>query len=86
MGIISPLLYYKSNNYINNCDNIILKLKYIYLTLFSYRIIDKPHSMLYIVTEYCSGGDLATLISQQRHQRSVGGLGRVSRRSGLSHC
>ncbi|XP_011404763.1 PREDICTED: serine/threonine-protein kinase Nek2-like [Amphimedon queenslandica] len=51
--------------------NLLRELKHTHIVQYYDRIIDRSQSMLYIITEYCPGGDLATLISQHRHQRKL---------------
>ena len=46
--------------------NILRELKHPNITRYYDRLIDKEMAKLYIVMEYCSGGDLAALIKRQR--------------------
>jgi serine/threonine protein kinase len=46
--------------------NILRELKHPNITRYYDRVIDKEQARLYIVMEYCAGGDLAALIKKQR--------------------
>lgn len=46
--------------------NILRELKHPNITRYYDRVIDKEQARLYIVMEYCAGGDLAALIKRQR--------------------
>lgn len=46
--------------------NILRELKHPNITRYYDRVIDKELARLYIVMEYCAGGDLAALIKRQR--------------------
>ena len=46
--------------------NILRELKHPNITRYYDRVIDKEQAKLYIVMEYCAGGDLAALIRKQR--------------------
>eukprot|EP01035_Chromulina_nebulosa_P019016 gene19016-24836_t len=50
--------------------NIIRDLKSPYIVKYYDRIIDKSTTRLYIIMEYCSNGDLSTLIAKHRKDRS----------------
>lgn len=50
--------------------NLLRELKHQYIVRYYDRIIDRTSSRLYLVMEYCSGGDLASLISKKRRERS----------------
>lgn len=50
--------------------NLLRELKHEYIVRYYDRIIDRSSSRLYLVMEYCSGGDLASLISRRRKERS----------------
>ena len=47
--------------------NILRELKHPNITRYYDRVIDKEQAKLYIVMEYCGGGDLAALIRKQRN-------------------
>ncbi|XP_070577518.1 serine/threonine-protein kinase Nek2-like [Ptychodera flava] len=49
--------------------NLLRELKHKYIVRYYDRIIDKGNTMLYLVMEYCEGGDLASLISKCRKDR-----------------
>jgi NIMA (never in mitosis gene a)-related kinase 2 len=46
--------------------NILRELKHPNITRYYDRVIDKESAKLYIVMEYCEGGDLAALIKRQK--------------------
>ena len=48
--------------------NILQELKHPYIVSYYERILDTCASKIYIITEYCEGGDLATLIMKFREQ------------------
>ena len=48
--------------------NLLRELQHPNIVRYYDRIIDREHALLYIVMEYCDGGDLASLI--KRHTRS----------------
>ncbi|XP_039254199.2 serine/threonine-protein kinase Nek2-like [Styela clava] len=50
--------------------NLLRELKHKYIVRYYDRIIDRTSSRLYLVMEYCSGGDLASIISKKRKERS----------------
>lgn len=51
--------------------NLLREFKHPHIVRYHDRIIDKANSTLYIVMEYCEGGDLAALIATHRTNRSV---------------
>lgn len=48
--------------------NILQKLRHPHIVRYYDRIIDKEHTTLYIVMEYCEGGDLAAVIKKCRRE------------------
>ena len=46
--------------------NLLRELKHRYIVRYYDRIIDRAESKLYIIMEYCEGGDLASLISSRK--------------------
>lgn len=46
--------------------NLLRQLRHEFIVRYYDRIIDKANSMLYIVMEYCEGGDLATYIQKMK--------------------
>ena len=50
--------------------NLLREFKHPHIVRYHDRIIDKTRSILYIVMEYCEGGDLATVITTHRSNRS----------------
>jgi NIMA (never in mitosis gene a)-related kinase len=50
--------------------NILRQLRHMYIVRYMDRIIDKQAAKIYIVMEYCSGGDLRKCISQKRKDGS----------------
>lgn len=50
--------------------NILQKLRHPNIVRYYDRIIDRPNALLYIVMEYCPGGDLAQLIRRCRRERT----------------
>lgn len=50
--------------------NLLRELRHPYIVKYCDRIIDKQTTKLYIVMEYCPGGDLAKLIKKHRAERS----------------
>ena len=50
--------------------NIIRELRNPFIVRYHDRILDKPTTSLYIVMEYCPGGDLAGLIKKARRERT----------------
>lgn len=55
--------------------NLLREFKHPHIVRYHDRIIDKTRSILYIVMEYCEGGDLATVITTHRSNRSASVLG-----------
>lgn len=51
--------------------NLLREFRHPHIVRYHDRIIDKAESTLYIVMEFCEGGDLASLIAMQRTNRSV---------------
>jgi NIMA (never in mitosis gene a)-related kinase len=49
--------------------NILRELKHPFIVRYYDRIIDKLATRLYIVMEYCEGGDISTLIKNSRKER-----------------
>jgi len=49
--------------------NLLRELKHRFIVRYHDRIIDRPRSRLYLIMEYCAGGDLASLISKYRKER-----------------
>eukprot|EP00697_Spironema_sp_BW2_P017853 gnl/Spiro4/9671_TR5135_c0_g1_i1.p1 gnl/Spiro4/9671_TR5135_c0_g1~~gnl/Spiro4/9671_TR5135_c0_g1_i1.p1 ORF type:complete len:459 (+),score=124.08 gnl/Spiro4/9671_TR5135_c0_g1_i1:155-1378(+) len=49
--------------------NILRELKHPHIVRYYDRIIDRENTKIYIVTEHCEGGDLASLISKCRRER-----------------
>ena len=48
--------------------NLLRELKHQYIVRYYDRIIDRSRAIIYIIMEYCSGGDLATIISRNRKE------------------
>ncbi len=48
--------------------NILRELRHPNITRYYDRVINKDHAKLYIVMEYCAGGDLANMIRQRKKQ------------------
>ena len=48
--------------------NILRELRHPNITRYYDRVIDKDRARLFIVMEYCSGGDLATMIRSRKKQ------------------
>ena len=46
--------------------NLLRQLRHEFIVRYYDRIIDKSRSMLYIVMEYCEGGDLASYIQKMK--------------------
>lgn len=46
--------------------NLLRELKHKHIVRYYDRIIDRSNTTIYIIMEYCDGGDLATLISKCR--------------------
>jgi NIMA (never in mitosis gene a)-related kinase len=51
--------------------NLLRELKSPYIVRYYDRIIDRARSTIYIVMEYCRGGDLATIIAKQKREGLV---------------
>jgi len=51
--------------------NLLRELKHHNIVRYYDRIIDRSHSTLYIIMEFCEGGDLATLISKMKREGYV---------------
>jgi NIMA (never in mitosis gene a)-related kinase len=51
--------------------NILQKLRHPHIVRYYDRIIDRENTTLYLVMEYCEGGDLASLIKKCRKSRFV---------------
>ena len=51
--------------------NLLQKLRHPHIVRYYDRIIDRENTTLYIVMEYCEGGDLATLIKKCRKERYI---------------
>lgn len=49
--------------------NIIRELKNPFIVKYHDRIVDKSNTRLYIIMEYCSGGDLGRLVSKARKDK-----------------
>lgn len=49
--------------------NLLRELRHPHIVRYHDRIIDRSESTLYIIMEYCKGGDLASLIAKSRHER-----------------
>ncbi|EDQ89571.1 uncharacterized protein MONBRDRAFT_25342 [Monosiga brevicollis MX1] len=50
--------------------NILRELKHDHIVRYHDRVIDRENSTIYIIMEYCPGGDLAALIKTHRRQRT----------------
>jgi len=48
--------------------NILKDLKHPNIVEFLERVIDREHSFIYILMEYCEGGDLASVIKRHRER------------------
>jgi len=48
--------------------NLLRELKHQYIVRYYDRIIDRSRAIIYIIMEYCSGGDLASIISRNRKE------------------
>ena len=48
--------------------NLLRELKHPHIVRYHDRIIDRAHTTLYIIMEYCQGGDLASKISSMRRE------------------
>lgn len=51
--------------------NLLRELKHEHIVRYVDRIIDRKQSMLYLVMEYCEGGDLASYIGRMRKEGFV---------------
>ena len=51
--------------------NLLRELKHKHIVRYYDRIIDRSNTTIYIIMEYCDGGDLATLISKCRKEGLV---------------
>lgn len=51
--------------------NLLRELKHPHIVRYHDRIIDRSRSRLYLVMEYCAGGDLASIISKHRRERKL---------------
>eukprot|EP00052_Salpingoeca_macrocollata_P010528 m.81990 g.81990 ORF g.81990 m.81990 type:complete len:416 (+) comp17604_c0_seq3:187-1434(+) len=49
--------------------NILREMRHPHIVRYIDRIIDREHTTIYIIMEYCQGGDLASLIKKRRRQR-----------------
>ena len=49
--------------------NLLRELKHQHIVRYYDRVIDRSNTTLYIVMEYCEGGDLATYISRCKAER-----------------
>ena len=49
--------------------NILREFRHSHIVRYFDRIIDREHTKIYIVMEYCEGGDLASLIRRTRRER-----------------
>ena len=49
--------------------NLLRELRHPYIVRYHDRIIERSESTLYIIMEYCQGGDLASLITKARQER-----------------
>ena len=48
--------------------NLLRELKHEHIVMYYDRIIDRGRTKLYIIMEYCQGGDLATTISSMKKE------------------
>jgi len=51
--------------------NLLRELRHDNIVRYYDRVVDKARSMLYIIMEYCEGGDLASYIKQMKSSQSV---------------
>jgi len=51
--------------------NLLRQLRHDYIVRYYDRVIDKAKSVLYIIMEYCDGGDLASYIQNVKTNRYV---------------
>ena len=49
--------------------NLLRELRHPHIVKYLDRIIDRGEATLYIITEFCEGGDLATLIARSKAER-----------------
>jgi len=49
--------------------NILRELRHQNIVKYYDRVIDKDHQKIFIVMEYCEGGDISTLIRQSRKEK-----------------
>ncbi len=49
--------------------NLLRELNHPHIVHYHDRVISKAESTLYIIMEYCQGGDLAALIARQRQEK-----------------
>ncbi len=54
--------------------NLLRELKHKHIVRYYDRIVDKSNTAIYIIMEYCEGGDLGSLISKCRKERFVVGV------------
>ena len=48
--------------------NLLRELKHQHIVRYYDRIIDRSNTMLYIIMEYCEGGDVGSLISKMKRE------------------
>ena len=48
--------------------NLLRELKHQHIVRYYDRIIDRSRAIIYIIMEYCQGGDLASIISRNRKE------------------
>ena len=51
--------------------NLLRELKHPHIVRYHDRIIDRARCRLYLIMEYCAGGDLASLITKHRKERRL---------------
>jgi len=56
----------KEKNQLVNEVNILREMKHPFIVKYVDRIIDKDNQKIYILMEYCQGGDLGSLIKKQK--------------------
>ena len=49
--------------------NLLRELKHQHIVRYYDRIIDRSRAIIYIIMEYCQGGDLASIIAKNRKER-----------------
>jgi len=79
--ILGQVLVWKELDYTSASDtdkqmlvsevNLLRELKHEHIVRYVDRIIDRKQSMLYLVMEYCEGGDLASYIGRMRKEGFV---------------